>query len=218
MNKRNKAYFKAIVLVLFFVVIVILSVRGYLSPKLIRETLESFRQSSYSQFFPLIYIALYILGVIFAIPGVALTLLSGPLFGFWQGLLLVVIGSNLGCQLTFVLSRFLGKDFVERMIPKDSRVEKIFLKTESNGFLFMLYMRLLPLFPFNLVNYISGLTKIKYWQYTLATFIGMLPGTIIYVQVSVAATNAGSNPWGLVISVAILIVFTVAIKLFKIKP
>jgi uncharacterized membrane protein YdjX (TVP38/TMEM64 family) len=164
---------------------------------------------------PFLYLLVYILGVVLAVPGIALTAIAGPLFGFWKGSLLVIIGSNAGCQITFFLSRSLGRDFIKKFIKSDTTADRIYHKIENNGFLVMLYLRLLPIFPFNGINYISGLTTIKHSHYTLATFVGMLPGTFVYVYVSTAATDARNNPVGLIVSIAVLIAFTVIISLLK---
>jgi uncharacterized membrane protein YdjX (TVP38/TMEM64 family) len=164
---------------------------------------------------PLLYLCVYVIGVVLAVPGTALTILAAPLFGFWKGLLLVVLASNLGCQITFFISRFLGKDVVQKWIKPDSFLEKASAKIEKNGFLFMLYVRLLPIFPFNVVNYLSGLTTIRYRDYTLATLLGMLPGTFMYVYLSHTAADVRNNPYGLLVSVSLLLIFTSAVVLLK---
>lgn len=164
---------------------------------------------------PFIYIALYIVGVVFALPGLALTVIAGPIFGFWKGTLLVVIASNIGCQMTFWISRWLGQEFVERFIRSESFLEKVSDKIERNGFMVMLYLRLIPLFPFNAINYLSGLTSIKHRDYTIATFVGMLPATMVYVYLSASAAEIKDNPLGLIVSVVVLIVFTVATTMIK---
>lgn len=178
----------------------------------LQRLLNTFRGSPYA---PLLYVLVYMAGVVLALPGIALTAFAGPLFGFWRGVLWVALGANLGCQLTFFISRFFGRGPVQRFIREDSLVDRISKRIEENGFLVMLYLRLLPIFPFNGVNYVSGLTNITYREYTLATFIGMLPGILVYVHLSAAAAEAGRNPAGLVVSVLLLAVFTAASVYFK---
>jgi uncharacterized membrane protein YdjX (TVP38/TMEM64 family) len=140
-------------------------------------------------FLPLIYVIAYIMAVVLAIPGSILTLLAGPLFGFWHGVLLVIIGSNLGCSLTFVISRFVGYDFVQKKLENYKKVNEINNRLEEKGIGYLFYMRLLPIFPFNLINYFMGITKIKYKHYAIATFFGMLPGTLFYVYLSTQLTK-----------------------------
>lgn len=204
-----------LILALALLSVLLLSpVRGYLNLENLQELLNTFRESPYA---PLLYVFVYIAGVVLALPGIALTALAGPLFGFWRGVLLVTIGANLGCQLTFFISRFFGREAVQRFIREASLVDRISKRIEENGFLVMLYLRLLPIFPFNGVNYVSGLTNITYREYTLGTFIGMLPGILVYVNLSAAAAEAGRNPAGLVGSVLLLAVFTGASVFFKKK-
>ncbi len=166
---------------------------------------------------PLIYIMIYIGGVVLALPGIALTLLAAPIFGFWQGLLLVIIGSNIGCQLTFWISRWLGGDLIQKIIRADTFLEKASKQIEKNGLIFMLYVRLIPLFPFNGINYLSGLTKIRYRDYAIGSLVGMLPGTTVYVYLSHTATDIQNNPLGIIVSVGVLLGFTLIISVVKRK-
>ncbi len=207
-------YYKFILLLFAVGVIIISPLRKHINVESLISLIEEIKNNTYA---PLVYVGLYIVGVVFAVPGAALTVLAGPLFGFRKGALLVVVSANLGCQLTFLISRFMGRDFVKRFIREDSFVDKISKKIENNGFLVMLYLRLLPIFPFNVVNYVSGLTDIKHRDYTLANLIGMLPGTIVYVYLSVAAVDVKNNPVGLIISVGLLILFTAATAIIKRK-
>ncbi len=166
---------------------------------------------------PLIYVLIYIGGVILALPGTALTLLAAPIFGFWQGLFLVVIGSNIGCHLTFWIARWLGGDVIQKFIKSDTFLEKASKQIEKNGLVFMLYVRLIPLFPFNGINYLSGLTNVTYKDYALGSLFGMIPGTVVYVYLSHTAADIQNNPLGIIVSISVLIGFTVLITLIKKK-
>ena len=166
---------------------------------------------------PLYYVLLYVVGVVFAVPGIALTILAGPIFGLWKGILVVLIGANLGCQITFFLSRFLGRDFVYKFVKADSLVDRLSKKIENNGFWVILSLRLLPVFPFNVINYVSGLTSLRYRDYTLGNFFGMLPGTCVYVYFSYTASDVKDNPWNLAIAVVMLILFTLVVTVIKKK-
>lgn len=166
---------------------------------------------------PIIFIGFYTFGVVFALPGLPLTLLAGTIFGVWYGTLYVVIAANLGCQITFFISRYIGKDFVERFIKADSFIAKISKQVEKNGMLIMLYLRLIPLFPFNLINYAMGLTPVSYKDYTLANLFGMLPGTFLYVYLSAAALDIKDNPLGIIVPIVLLVLFTVVISYVKKK-
>lgn len=166
---------------------------------------------------PLYYVLLYMIGVVFAVPGIALTILAGPIFGLWKGILVVLIGANLGCQITFFLSRFLGREFVYKFVKADSLVDRLSKKIENNGFMVILSLRLLPVFPFNVINYVSGLTSLRYRDYTLGNLFGMLPGTCVYVYFSYTASDAKDNPWNLAIAVVMLILFTLVVTVVKKK-
>jgi len=139
---------------------------------------------------PIFYVLFYIVAVIFALPGVALTLLSGPLFGFSKGVVLVTIGANIGCSLTFFISRFIARDFVQSKMKKYDKMAVLSDQIEDKGFSYLFYIRLLPIFPFNLINYLMGMTSISYKAYALASLFGMLPGIVFYVYLSTQVTRA----------------------------
>ncbi len=208
--KKLKKFLPFIVLGVLISVLFLTPLRNFLTPSYITSFIESIRQSPFA---PVIFGVFYAVAVVLVVPGLPLTLLAAPLFGFWQGLVIVVIASNIGCGLTFLISRFAGKDFVMRFIKSGSFLDKIDKQMEKNGFLYVLYMRAIPLFPFNVVNYVPGLTSIPYFKYAIASLIGMLPGTTIYVYMSYTATDIQDNPWGLVISIAVLVVFTLVTTL-----
>jgi uncharacterized membrane protein YdjX (TVP38/TMEM64 family) len=214
MSETMKKYIKFIILILAIVWIVFGPIKNYLTIGTLTDLVNGIKSNPFA---PALYILVYVLGVVFALPGTALTIIAAPIFGFWQGLLLVVIGSNIGCQITFFISRLLGRDFIHQFIKSESFLDKASKKIEKNGFLFLLYIRLLPLFPFNGINYLSGLTKIKYKDYFLATFIGMFPGTCVYVYLSHTAADMKNNPYGIIISLCVLMVFIGMITFMKKK-
>ncbi len=207
-----KKYYKLLILIAIIAAVFLTPIRDYLNIDKLSERLFSIREQPFSE---VIYGFIYVIGVIFVVPGAALTALAGVLFGFVKGSIIVVIASNIGCHITFLLARYLGGNFIQKRIKEDSFVDKMSEKMTDNGFLVMLYMRLLPIFPFNVINYASGLTPIKYKDYAIATFIGMLPGTLVYVYLAASATNIKDNPIGLVISVAVLILFTIGVKILN---
>ena len=187
---------------------------AFLTDDGVNDFLNSIKENTFA---PIIFIAIYVLSVVFAVPGVVLTLLAGPLFGLWAGLIYVVLGSNIGCQLTFLISRTFGRDYVKKIVKTDGYIQKISGKVENNGFLIMLYIRLIPFFPFNVINYMMGLTPIKHKDYTLATFLGMLPGSFIYVYLTTKAIDIKDNPLGVIIPVVLLVLLTLVTMLLKKK-
>lgn len=209
-----KKYYKIILLIAVLALIFLTPIRSYLDIEQLSDWLFSIKEQPFSG---VIYGAIYVAGVILFIPGLALTTLAGVLFGFVKGSLIVVVASNIGVQIAFLISRYIGRGFVEKFIKEDSFVDKMSTKMEKNGFMVMLYLRLLPVFPFNVINYASGLTPVKYRDYALASVIGMLPGTLVYVYLAASAANIKNNPWGLAISIAVLILFTLGMKLLNKK-
>lgn len=139
-------------------------------------------QASNALLFGSVFFAVYVLATALSVPGAGtiLTLAGGALFGFWQGLALVSFASTIGATIAFLLARFLAQDFVQRRFA--DRFEKI-----NNGFLqeggfYLFTMRLVPLFPFFIVNILMGLTPIKTRTYYWVSQLGMLPGTAVYVN------------------------------------
>jgi uncharacterized membrane protein YdjX (TVP38/TMEM64 family) len=147
----------------------------YLTRDGIVGVLETARGSVWA---PLAYVAIYTIATALALPGSILTIAGGAVFGFWGGSLLTTIGANLGASAAFGLSRMLGREGVERFAGR--RLKGIDSATEQHGFLGLLVLRLIPLVPFNALNFGSGLTAIKWRDYILATLIGIVPGTLVY--------------------------------------
>jgi uncharacterized membrane protein YdjX (TVP38/TMEM64 family) len=104
---------------------------------------------------------------------------GGAVFGFGWGVLLVTIAANIGANAAFALARWLGRDGIERILG--SRLKGLDHATEQHGFVGLLILRLIPLVPFNALNFGSGLTAMHWRDYALATVIGILPGTVVYV-------------------------------------
>jgi len=181
-----KKYYKLLILIIAILVIFFSPIRDYIDIDKMVDILNKVKNDPYA---PIIYVLFYVGGVVLFLPGMALTLLSGVLFGFWKAFILVIIGSNVGCQITFFISRFLGRDFVQKFIKAEGFIDKVSERIKSNGFLVIFYLRVIPIFPFNMTNYVSGLTPVKYKDYTFATFLGMLPATILYTYLSSSATD-----------------------------
>jgi uncharacterized membrane protein YdjX (TVP38/TMEM64 family) len=122
-----------------------------------------------------------------SLPGAAImTLLGGALFGFWQGLLSVSFASSIGATLAFLMARFLLKDWIQSRYQRQlSAINEGF---EKEGSFYLFALRLIPVFPFFLVNILTGLMPIKTRNFYAASQLGMLPGTAVYVY---AGTELG---------------------------
>lgn len=129
---------------------------------------------------PVIFIAVYTAAAALAIPGTALTLAGGALFGFFWGAIINTIAANLGASAAFLTSRLLGRDAVEWLAGK--RFLWLDELATAHGFRCLFTLRLIPLVPFNALNFGSGLTSLSWATYALSTALGILPGTIIYTM------------------------------------
>lgn len=130
---------------------------------------------------PLGFFFLYVLSTVAFIPGLVVTLMAGLAFGPWWGTAIVSVSSTFGATLAFLVARYLAKDAVEGMLSKQAWFEKFKGGLEESGFNFVVFVRLVPLFPFNGLNYACGLVPLKLRDYVLGSALGMLPGTFAYV-------------------------------------
>ena len=140
---------------------------------------------------PVLFIGLYILGTLLFLPGSLLTLAGGALFGPWLGTLYNLTGATLGATLAFMLSRYIGSEWVQQ--KASGFLQKLLDGVEAEGWRFIAFVRLVPLFPFNLLNYALGLTRIKLVPYMLTTWICMFPGGFAYTWLGHAGSEAASG-------------------------
>ncbi len=127
---------------------------------------------------PVIFIFIYAAGTIFLIPGTVLTFAGAILFGTAKGFLYNWIGAVIGATLCFMSAKYLGRDFVVSITR--GKAKKLDTKIGEKGFMAVFIPRLIPVVPFNILNFGSGLTKISLKDYFLATALGIIPGTFIY--------------------------------------
>ncbi len=198
--------------ILGVVIVLVFVFRDYLNIDSLLNVIEAVQENRYA---PILFVVIYAVAVTFMIPASALTLISGPIFGFWGGLVLTIIGSNIGCHLSYNAAKVIGKDAVGKLVKSGSFIENAQERAKKNGFIFMMYARLIPIFPFAVVNYLSGIIGIKYKDYTIATFLGMIPGSAVYVYLGYSAANIKENPLGIIVSITVLILFTVVVTIIK---
>lgn len=149
-----------------------------------RARLENLR-FAHSALFAAAFVLVYIVQTAFSLPGAAiLSLAAGALFGLFQGTLFVVSGATVGAILSFLASRTLMREWVVKRFG--GRMEGIDRGLRENGLSFLLFLRLVPVFPFFLVNVACGVTGLPLRTYALGTLVGIFPGSLVFV-------NAGAS-------------------------
>ena len=140
---------------------------------------------------PLAFMALYAVATVLFLPGSVLTLAAGALFGVFPGALYSLAGASLGAVLAFLVARHVAGDWVARKAV--GHIEQLIEGVEAEGWRFVAFMRLVPLFPFNVVNYALGLTRIPLGAYALSSALCMLPGALAYAWLGQAGRAALSG-------------------------
>ena len=162
-----------------------------------------------------IYMAIYILVAALSLPGAAvMTLAGGAIFGFWYGLVLVSFASTIGATLAFLVARFLLKDMVQKKFG--DRLKTVNHGVEKDGAFYLFTLRLVPIFPFFVINLVMGLTPIRTGVFYIVSQIGMLAGTAVYVnagtQLAQIDSLSGILSPDLVFSFALLGIFPLIAK------
>jgi uncharacterized membrane protein YdjX (TVP38/TMEM64 family) len=149
---------------------------------------------------PVLLAGAYVVACVLFVPGSVLTLGAGFLFGVVRGTIAVSVGSVLGATAAFLVGRTLLRRWIERRITAYPRFQAIDRAVGNEGFKIVLLLRLSPVFPFNLLNYAFGLTNVRLGPYFLASWIGMLPATLMYVYLGSALKSltdvAAGSPKG----------------------
>jgi uncharacterized membrane protein YdjX (TVP38/TMEM64 family) len=136
-----------------------------------------------------VFIVLYILGAILFVPGSILTIGAGVVFGLLRGAILVSIGATIGAIAAFLIGRYFARDWVRGQLEGNPKFAAIDNAVGREGWKIVLLTRLSPVFPFNLLNYAFGLTAVTLRDYALATWIGITPGTVLYVYIGSIGGN-----------------------------
>ncbi len=157
---------------------------------------------------PVVFVLVYAAAVVAAVPGSVLTVAAGAMFGSVVGVVLVSIASTLGATGAFIVARFLARGSVVRWLEGNEKFANLDRLTRDHGAIIVAITRLVPLFPFNLLNYGFGLTRVPLRTYVVWSWLCMLPGTVLYVVGADAVTTAlsqGRVPWVLVIALVVTI-------------
>ncbi len=138
---------------------------------------------------PAIFVTAYILSCVLSIPGSILSLGAGAIFGVVLGSIYVSIGSTLGATAAFLIGRYFARDAVARKIQGNENFARIDEAVAEEGWKIVGLIRLSPMFPFNLLNYAFGLTRVSLRDYFFASWIAMMPGTVMYVYIGSTISN-----------------------------
>jgi pyruvate/2-oxoglutarate dehydrogenase complex dihydrolipoamide dehydrogenase (E3) component/uncharacterized membrane protein YdjX (TVP38/TMEM64 family) len=141
---------------------------------------------------PAIFVGLYVVATVLFVPGSVLTLGAGAVFGVVLGSICVSISATLGATAALLVGRYLARDAIARKIEKNETFATIDRAVADEGWKIVLLTRLSPVFPFTLLNYAFGLTRVKLSHYVLASWIGMMPGTVMYVYLG-SLVNVGAG-------------------------
>jgi uncharacterized membrane protein YdjX (TVP38/TMEM64 family) len=163
----------------------------------------------------LVYFVLYVVATSLSLPGaVVLTIAGGALFGFLTGTLIVSFASTIGATLACFVARFLLRDWVQGKFG--GKIVRINEGIENEGVFYLFTLRLIPVFPFWIINLVMGLTKMPLWTFYWVSQLGMLAGTMVYVNAGKELAKIDSlkgilSP-GLIISFALVGIFPIAVK------
>lgn len=205
-----RAFFKAVLFAAFIVAAVYVvrftPVKGFLSA----EALGRFLDSA-GLWAPVVYMAVYAVGVCLFVPGTLLTGLGAAVFGPYWGFLYVWVGAMLGASAAFVIGRTLGREFAASLIG--DRLKKYDDAIERNGFATVLYLRLVY-FPFTPMNFGMGLTKVRFQDYVAGTGLGIIVGTFIFTFfIGTVKEVWASGNWGELLSFKVF--FSVGLFVFS---
>ena len=181
----------------------------HIQPERIREAIQSVGPLA-----PLLYLLIYSIAPVFFVPGWIITIGGGLAFGTVWGTVLTVIGATIGATLAFFVARSMGRDFVARVLKQRFKaLNTIDEQAASHGFQVIFFLRLIPLVPFNVLDYIAGISKIGPRDYILGTFLGIIPGTFAYVYLGSSLTNIYS--WKFALAIGLLVLLAVVPLLYK---
>lgn len=201
---KNK---KKIVSITFILIIVLITyfIFKIFTPEKIRNIIQSYGKNS-----AIIYILLFSILPIFFFPVPILALAAGISFGLFEGVIYTIIGAMINSSIMFIMAKKFAKDKVLEIFRKKISkkwYDKIINAEKNKGIFIIFLMRLLPIAPYNVINYLSGLTEISFFKYSLATFFGIIPGTFVFLNVGDKAINVYSNEF--IISIIAFIVLTI---------
>lgn len=209
MKSKQKNLEKLIKIILtIFIVVASFFIIKYLPLERVRAIIKSG-----GAFAPLIYILLFSILPIFFFPVPVLALAGGLAFGVWKGSFYTIIGASINCILMYLIAKYIGKEQVDRYLEKhlSEDVKKRILSKETDIGFYLFVLRLTPIIPYNLINYMSGLLDIELKKYIIISILGIMPGTAVYLNMGDKAINYKSKEF--VLSVVFMVVLVILANL-----
>ena len=215
-NRKKKIVILVIVISLI-VAFKVFNLGQYLTLSYLKESLDKFNDL-YEKHQALViagYFIIYVLTTSLSLPGASpLGIVGGALFGFWVATLVVSFASTIGATLACFVSRFLLRDWVQSKFS--DKIAKVNEGIEKEGAFYLFTLRLIPIFPFWMINLVMGLTKMPLSRFYWVSQIGMLPGTMVYVnagkELAKIESIKGIFSPRLIISFALLGIFPIVVK------
>ena len=209
MKSKQKNLEKLIKIILtIFIVVASFFIIKYLPLERVRAIIKSG-----GAFAPLIYILLFSILPIFFFPVPVLALAGGLAFGVWKGSFYTIIGASINCILMYLIAKYIGKEQVDRYLEKhlSEDVKKRIASKETDIGFYLFVLRLTPIIPYNLINYMSGLLDIELKKYIIISILGIMPGTAVYLNMGDKAINYKSKEF--VLSVVFMVVLVILANL-----
>ena len=180
----------------------------YATPEQLRDFIASYKVLA-----PFVYILLFTFVPLTLFPDSVLAISGGMCFGLFWGFVYTMIGAVCGGTLAFYLSRGIGRKLVKTFSKKEA--DKLSTIINERGFIIVLMLRLIPLFPFDVISYGAGFSNIKYRDYLLATIVGIIPGVLVFTNIGTQVSKIGSFEF--YISISMLVLLVVCGNFFKDK-
>jgi uncharacterized membrane protein YdjX (TVP38/TMEM64 family) len=166
-----------------------------------------------------VFILIYVVAVVAALPAAPISVAAAALFGSVWGVILINIGATLGASLAFLVGRYFAREAVVDWLGRNEKFRRLDRLTAEHGAIIVALTRLVPVFPFNILNYSFGLTRVPFWTYAFWTWLCIIPGTVLYVVGADAVLQGaaqGKVPWPLILAFgAALIVLTILVRFAK---
>jgi len=159
---------------------------------------------------PAIYMGIYMIAPALFLPGLPITVVGGLLFGPFWGVVYTITSATAGACVAFLIARYLGRDWVAGKMGR-GRLGRLDAAVERQGWKIVAFTRLIPIFPFNLLNYAFGLTRIKFAHYAVASFLFMLPACAAYVVFSASLFDLvkGRISPQMIVGIALVVVVSI---------